>query len=286
MAVNQKRQKELKALGFLLQNDKEHFAVRFLSRAGNFTTEELANINYIADKYGKGYSGVTTRLQIEVPWIKNEDVENVIEESQKLRLRHGGTGMKVRPLVSCKGTVCLHGNIDTQGICRELEEKYFGTDTHAKCKIGIVGCANNCAKASLNDFGIMGRTVPEYVEENCVGCSLCVKACRQKALELVDKKIVFNEELCVKCGGCVRACRTGGFIAREKGAEIFVGGRFGRGMSLGTSLGRIFSEDDIVGVVDNIMDYYKENGVAGERICKTMDRIGQEKFINDILHSI
>ena len=40
----------------------------------------------------------------------------------------------------------------------------------------------------------------------------------------MDKKIVFNEELCVKCGGCVRACRTGGFIAREKGAEIFVGG--------------------------------------------------------------
>ena len=286
MAVNQKRQKELKALGFLLQNDKEHFAVRFLSRVGNFTTEELGNINYIADKYGKGYSGVTTRLQIEVPWIKNEDVENVMEEAKKLGLRHGGTGMKVRPLVSCKGTVCLHGNIDTQGICRELEEKYFGTDTHAKCKFGIVGCANNCAKASLNDIGIMGRTVPEYVEENCVGCSLCVKACRQKALELVDKKIVFNEELCVKCGGCVRACRTGGFIPREKGAEIFVGGRFGRGMSLGTSLGRIFKEDEIVGVVDSIMDYYKENGVAGERICKTMERIGQEKFINDILHRI
>ena len=30
--VNAKRQKELKALGFLLQNDHEHFAVRFLGR--------------------------------------------------------------------------------------------------------------------------------------------------------------------------------------------------------------------------------------------------------------
>lgn len=286
MAVNSKRQKELKALGFLLQNDKEHFAVRFLSRAGNFTTEELKNINYIADKYGRGYSGVTTRLQIEVPWIKDEDVEVVMEEAKKLGIRHGGTGMKVRPLVSCKGTVCLHGNIDTQEICRQLEDKYFAADTHAKCKFGIVGCANNCAKASLNDIGVMGRTVPKYVEEKCVGCSLCVKACRQKALELVDKKIVYKEELCVNCGGCVRSCRTGGFVASEKGAEIFVGGRFGRGMSLGTSLGRIFKEEEIVGVIDKIMEYYKKNGVSGERISKTMERIGQDIFIKGILETL
>ena len=77
MAVNAKRQKELKGLGFLLQNDKEHFAVRFLSRAGNFTVEELRNIAHLAEKYGRGYVGETTRLQVEIPWIKDADVEAV-----------------------------------------------------------------------------------------------------------------------------------------------------------------------------------------------------------------
>ena len=47
MAVSKKRQSEMKGLGFLLQNDKEHYAVRILGRAGNFTTEELKNINYL-----------------------------------------------------------------------------------------------------------------------------------------------------------------------------------------------------------------------------------------------
>ena len=122
--VSAKRQKEMKALGFLLQNDKEHYSVRFLSKAGNFTVKELNNINKIAEKYGRGYSGLTTRLQIEVPWIKDEDAEKVIQEAKALGLRHGGTGQKVRPLVACKGTVCLHGNIDTQAICRELDRKY------------------------------------------------------------------------------------------------------------------------------------------------------------------
>ena len=284
--VNAKRQKEMKDLGFLLQNDKEHYSVRFLSKAGNYTVEELNMINKIAEKYGRGYVGLTTRLQIEVPWIKDEDVERVIEEANKLGLRHGGTGQKVRPLVACKGTVCLHGNIDTQDICRELANKYFGTDTPHKCKIGVVGCANNCAKANINDIGVMGRTVPEFNLDNCVGCGLCVQGCRQKALEIVDKKIVYNIELCVSCGECVRVCKTNAAIVKEKGAEIFIGGRFGRGIRIGDSLGRIFDEEKIVPAIDKIMKYYRKVGQKGERISTVMDRIGKKKFISNILSEI
>ncbi|OOP72100.1 4Fe-4S binding protein [Clostridium beijerinckii] len=284
--VNAKRQKEMKALGFLLQNDKEHYAVRFLSKAGNFTVEELNNINKLAEKYGRGYAGLTTRLQIEIPWVKDEDVENVIEEAKKLGLRHGGTGQKIRPLVACKGTVCLHGNIDTQEICRQLENKYFGTDTPHKCKIGIVGCANNCAKANINDIGVLGRTIPEFNLDNCVGCGLCVQGCRQKALEVVDKKIIYNKDLCVSCGECVRVCKTNAAIAKEKGAEIFVGGRFGRAIRIGDSLGKIFKEKDVVSVIDKIMEHYREIGNKGERISGVMDRVGKEKFIADVLRKI
>lgn len=279
MAVSTKRQAEMKALGILLQKDRKHYSIRFLSRAGNYTSEELRNLQYIAEKYGRGYVGVTTRLQMEIPWIKDEDVEKVMEEAKKLGLRHGGTGKKVRPLVSCKGSVCLHGNIDTQEVCRQLEDKYFGTDTHSKCKFAVVGCPNNCAKANINDIGIMGKTVPQYIDENCVGCGLCVKACRQKALEVKDKKIIWNQDLCVQCGCCVRACKTKGFVAKKVGAEIFVGGRFGRGIRIATSIGDLVPEDQIVPTVDKIMDAYKELGQDGERISKTIDRVGEKEFL-------
>lgn len=283
MMVNEKRQKEMKALGVLLQNDKEHYAVRFLSKAGNFTVKELNNVNKIAEKYGRGYSGLTTRLQIEVPWIKEEDIEKAMEEAKALGLRHGGTGQKIRPIVACKGTVCLHGNIDTQAICRELECKYFGTDTPHKCKIGIVGCANNCAKANINDIGVMGRIIPEFNLDKCVGCGLCVKGCRQKALQIVDKKVIYNKDLCVNCGECVRLCKTNAAIAKEKGAEMFVGGRFGRGIRIGDSLGKIFKEEEIVPIVDKIIEHYREVGNKGERISTVMDRVGKDKFIADVL---
>ncbi|HCW54789.1 MAG TPA: (4Fe-4S)-binding protein [Clostridium sp.] len=283
MAVSAKRQKELKGLGFLLQNDKEHYSVRILSKAGNFTVDEMKNIIYLAEKYGRGYIGETTRLQIEIPWVKDEDVESFIEEAKNLGLKHGGTGQKVRPLVCCKGTVCLHGNIDTQGLCRELEDKYLGTPTPHKCKFGIVGCANNCAKANINDIGILGRNVPKYDLDKCVGCGLCVKSCRQKALEVVDGKIKLDKSLCVNCGECVRVCKLGGAVSKEKGAEIFVGGRFGRAIRLGDSLGRIFKEEEIIPMVDKIMDYYRKEGQKGERISHVIDRVGKEKFIEEVL---
>lgn len=286
MAVSSKRQDYMKGLGFLLQNDKEHYDVRFLSRAGNFTTDELEKIKYLADKYGRGYVGLTTRLQIEIPWIKDEDAEKVMEEAKALGLVHGGTGLKARPLVACKGTVCLHGNIDTQKICRELEDKYLGADMPAKTKIGIVGCANNCAKANINDIGIMGRQIPVFNTEKCKGCGLCVKGCRQKELEVIDKKIVHKAKACVNCGECVRLCPFGAVTASEKGAEIFIGGRFGREMHMGTSLGKIFKEEEIIHVVDTIVEYYREVGQHRERISGVMDRIGTEVFIKNVLERL
>ena len=277
-----KRVTELKGLGFLLQNDKEHFAIRFLSKAGNFTAEEMIHISRIAEKYGRGYMGLTTRLSIEVPWIHGDDVEALMKEAKDLGLKHGGTGKKLRPLTACKGTICLHGNIDTQGLCNALSEKEFGEATPHKTKIGISGCANNCAKANLNDIGIIGVTIPEFHLGKCTGCGMCAKNCRQNALTVVNKKIVFDEEKFVYCVNCVRACKFCAETAKEKGAKIHIGGRFGRGYRFGTDLGKVYKEEEIFEAVEKILVYYRENGQPMERISHVMDRIGEEKVLEDI----
>lgn len=274
---------ELKGLGFLLQNDKEHFAVRFISRAGNFTSEEIVHISELANKYGKGYIGLTTRLSIEIPWIHGDKVDELMEEAKAMGLVHGGTGKKLRPLTSCKGTICLHGNIDTQGLCNRLSDKEFGEATPHKTKIGISGCANNCAKANLNDIGIIGLTIPQFDTDKCVGCGMCVKSCRQKALEVVDRKVVFDSSKCVNCGNCVRACKIGAATAKDKGAKIYIGGRFGRGYRFGTDIGIVFKEEELYDAVEKILTYYRENGQPMERISHVMDRMGEEKVVNDIL---
>ncbi|KMQ52331.1 Electron transfer flavoprotein, alpha subunit [Chitinispirillum alkaliphilum] len=43
--------------------------------------------------------------------------------------------------------------------------------------------------------------------EKCIGCSLCVRACAQNAIEIVDKKAVIDLSKCNLCSACVDACK-------------------------------------------------------------------------------
>jgi len=41
----------------------------------------------------------------------------------------------------------------------------------------------------------------------CIGCSLCVRACAQQAISIVDKKAVIDLAKCNYCSSCVEACK-------------------------------------------------------------------------------
>lgn len=281
--ISKKEIAELKSEGILAQKQDGYFSIRILSRAGNFTSEELSKISEIASKYGKGYIGVTTRLATEIPWIKYEDIQKVKDEVVSNGMRHGGTGKKVRPLVACKGTVCLHGLYDTQKLCGELHDEYFAYDLPSKTKITLVGCPNNCAKANTNDIGIMGQAYVEFDEDKCKNCGLCTKSCRQKAVQKIDGKLIWNKDNCVNCGKCAEVCPFGAMTVKENGLAVFIGGRMGRGYRFGNRLSRLYKEDEIIQLVKNIFDVHKELAFEGERLAKLIERVGFEKVEKAII---
>ncbi|MBN1980721.1 MAG: electron transfer flavoprotein subunit alpha [Chitinivibrionales bacterium] len=43
--------------------------------------------------------------------------------------------------------------------------------------------------------------------EKCIGCTLCVRACSQNAIEIVNKKAVLDLQRCNLCAACIDACR-------------------------------------------------------------------------------
>ena len=47
-----------------------------------------------------------------------------------------------------------------------------------------------------------------YIFKRCIRCGECVKACPQKALTLVNHRIVRDPELCNLCGICTEVCPT------------------------------------------------------------------------------
>ena len=46
--------------------------------------------------------------------------------------------------------------------------------------------------------------------DECTGCGICVDACPQDVLDIVnDVAAVVNEELCTACGDCMEECPMG-----------------------------------------------------------------------------
>ena len=101
------------------------FNVRVITRNGKITSSEHRAIAEAADRFGSGEAAMTTRLSIEIQGVKYENIDPMIEFLASHGLETGGTGPLVRPVVSCKGTTCRFGLIDTYGLSEKIHERFY-----------------------------------------------------------------------------------------------------------------------------------------------------------------
>ena len=280
--------KQVKGLGCLQDKRYEDvFNVRVLTRNGRITTDEARIILDAADKFGSGKIAMTTRLTIEIQGVKYDNIPALMELLNQNGLEAGGTGAKVRPVVSCKGTTCQYGLIDTFGLSEKLHEKFYvgwhGVSLPHKFKIAVGGCPNNCCKPALNDLGIIGQRVPVVDTEKCKGCKKCklLENCPVKAPTFAGGKIVFGAD-CNGCGRCKGKCPFDA-ISYTDGYRVYIGGRWGKKTAHGRPLGKLFtSEEEVIELVEKAICLFRDEGIAGERVADTVNRLGfdyvQEKL--------
>jgi electron transfer flavoprotein alpha subunit len=56
----------------------------------------------------------------------------------------------------------------------------------------------------------------QIIEEKCVGCGMCVRACPYGAIEVVEKLAVIDHDRCTLCGACVESCKFDAIILRKE----------------------------------------------------------------------
>lgn len=279
----------VKGLGFLRdKNTADKFNCRVLTVNGKVSADFLRTIAEATEKFGSGEAAFTSRMTVEIQGIPYENIDEFIAFINSRGLECGGTGPKVRPVVSCKGTTCQYGLIDTFALSREIHERFYvgyhDVKLPHKFKIAVGGCPNNCVKPDINDLGVIGQKVPVVDEDKCVGCQLCVKACPIGNIKIKNKKAVINAETCNHCGRCIPSCKLGALSMKQHGYRVYIGGRWGKKVARGIPFSKIIATDtQVLDVIEKTINFYKDNGTPGERFADTISRLGFENVQKDIL---
>ena len=245
LTLSKEEEKRLKGLGFLNNKGTDNFSARILTVNGKVTAAQHRAMADAAEKFGNGILTFTTRQTVEVQGIPYEKLEEFQKFVEDAGMAIGGTGAKVRPVVSCKGTTCQYGLLDSYAISAEIYKRFYeGYGDVAlphKFKIAVGGCPNNCVKPNLNDVGIIGQRIPEVNTDVCKGCKKCAieAACPNKVAKVVDGKIQIDKEACKHCGRCVGKCPFHTIEDGAYGYKIYIGGRWGKKVSMGKELARL-----------------------------------------------
>lgn len=256
------------------------FNVRVITRNGKITTDEHRAISEAADLFGSSEVAMTSRLTMEIQGVHYDNIPSLIMFLKKKGLETGGTGAKVRPVVSCKGTTCQFGLIDTFSLSEKIHNLFYvGYHDVAlphKFKIGVGGCPNNCVKPDLNDLGIIGQRIVSPDAEKCRGCAKCSieLACPMKAAKLSDGVIHIDSYVCNNCGRCVEKCPFGAFEEFKEGYKVCIGGRWGKKTAMGKPLGKVFETEEVLSVVEKAICLFRDEGIKGERFADTIERLG------------
>ena len=282
--------KEVKALGFLHSKGTNNFNCRVITGNGKLSNEHMRRITEAAEKFGDGEVAMTTRLTVEIQGVPYENIQPLRDYLAEAGLSTGGTGSKVRPVVSCKGTTCQYGLYDTFALSEKIHKTFYegwhDVELPHKFKIATGGCPNNCVKPDLNDFGIIGQRIPAFESEKCRTCKTCAveKNCPIGAAKLTENGLVIDPNKCNHCGRCIGKCP---FKALEKGTygyRICIGGRWGKKVAQGHSLSKIFtSEQEVMEVLEKAILLFRDQGIPGERFADTIARLGFENVEAQLL---
>lgn len=290
LKVSKEQEKAVKSMGFLRNKGTDNFSGRVITVNGVINAAQQKCIGEAAELFGSGNLCFTSRLTIEVQGIPYEKIPEFRSYIAKENLITGGTGTRVRPVVSCKGTTCQYGLIDTFELSEKIHNKFFvgygDLNLPHKFKIAVGGCPNSCVKPDLNDVGIVGQRKPIVDESLCRGCKKCIikMNCPIDAPEVIDGVVKINQDICNRCGRCINNCVFKSITKYENGYKVYVGGRWGKQVSRGKLIDHFFkTEEEVLEMIEKIMLYYTANGLKKERLSQMIDRIGFEKVQSDLL---
>jgi sulfite reductase alpha subunit len=242
--------------------------------------------------------------------------------THQLKMDLGGSGSNLRTPECCMGmSRCEWACIDTQDITYELT-MHFQDELHRpafpyKFKIKVSGCPNDCVAAIARaDFSIIGTwaddiKIDQEAVRAYVGGELKPNAgahsdrdwgpfdIQKEVIDLCptqcmfwdegQEKLYINNKECNRCMHCINVMPEALRPGDDRGATILMGAKAPilEGAQLSTVIVPFMKleppYDNLKNLLYKVWDYWMENGKNRERLGETIQRVGLNRFIVDVL---
>ncbi len=293
--------------------------VRVNQPAGKYyKTDYLRGVMDIWDLRGSGLTNMHGSTgDIVLLGTTTPQLEEIFHElTHTLNTDLGGSGSNLRTPADCLGkSRCEFACYDTQALCHTLTNDYQD-ELHRpafpyKFKFKFDGCPNCCvASIARSDFSVIGtwkddiRIDQDRVKAYVAGefkpnggahaghdwgkfdiVAEVVDRCPTKCMSYDGSKLAIDNSNCTRCMHCLNVMPAALKVGVETGATILCGAKAPilDGAQMGSMLVPFIPVeepyDEIKEVIENIWDWWMEEGKNRERLGETMKRMGFQKLL-------
>ena len=146
--------------------DDRYFMLRVRIDGGQLTGPQLRTIAEISTAYARGTADITDRQNIQLHWVRIEDVPAIWEKLEAVGLHTTeACGDTPRVIIGCPlAGIAADEVIDATPQIREIRDRYIGSPEFSnlprKFKSALSGCSAHCTVHEINDVAFVG-TVDE-----------------------------------------------------------------------------------------------------------------------------
>lgn len=189
----------------------------------------------------------------------------------------GESGCPNRAILDGSLAARIEALLQSKDLKAFLKARFGGSlKLHHEFRVSISDCPNGCSRPQIVDLGLIGACLPGLSQEPCTQCGACVETCREDAI-LLDAEAdgpTFDLAKCVACGQCMKVCPSHTISITQCGYRVLVGGKLGRHPQLARDLGKIYTPEEALKVVERCIEHYRKHNRKGERFGEVLNRTG------------
>ncbi len=143
------------------------FMLRIRVDSGQLSSEQLRTIGEISTTYGRDVADVTDRQNIQLHWIRVEDMPAIWDRLDAVGLdTTEACGDCPRVIIGCPlAGVDGHEVLDATPVLQQVRARYVGDPAFSnlprKFKTSISGCSAHCTNHEINDVAFVGVRLPD-----------------------------------------------------------------------------------------------------------------------------